>query len=123
MTDRMTPWWQRAAIHRIWPRSFQDSDGIGDLRGVERRLGHLTALGADALVAPVHARGLRLLLDHVLRYDRIDPVDGRRLLVALNFGGAEQALDTRGRPLLSTHGDYGNPRRLRPHEGLVIEAD
>ena len=29
----------------------------------------------------------------VLRYERHDPQDGRRLLVALNFGGAEQALE------------------------------
>jgi alpha-glucosidase len=57
----------------------------------------------------------------VLRYVRIDPTDGRRLLVALNFGGAEQALDAAGTPLLSTHGDFGNPHRLRPHEGLVID--
>src|SRR3954451_6790650 len=47
----------------------------------------------------------------VLRYVRVDPGDGRRLLVALNLGGAEQALDATGTPLLSTHGDFGNPRR------------
>ncbi|TDH62484.1 DUF3459 domain-containing protein [Dankookia rubra] len=57
----------------------------------------------------------------VLRYARIDPGDGRRLLVALNLGGAEQALDAAGTPLLSTHGDFGNPHRLRPYEGLVID--
>ncbi|WP_431271658.1 DUF3459 domain-containing protein [Dankookia sp. P2] len=57
----------------------------------------------------------------VLRYLRVDPVDGRRLLVALNFGAAEQALEAAGTPLLSTHGDFGNPQRLRPHEGLVID--
>ncbi len=59
----------------------------------------------------------------VLRYERQDPQDGRRLLVALNLGGTAQPLEARGTPLLSTQGDYGSPRRLRPHEGLVVELD
>ena len=34
-------------IYQIWPRSFQDSnhDGIGDLKGILRRLDHLQDLG------------------------------------------------------------------------------
>ena len=29
----MTPWWKKAVIYQIYPKSFQDSngDGIGDL--------------------------------------------------------------------------------------------
>jgi alpha-glucosidase len=44
-------WWQQAVLYRIYPRSFQDSDGdgIGDLRGIVRRMPHLVALGADAI--------------------------------------------------------------------------
>jgi alpha-glucosidase len=45
------PWWRDAVVYQVYPRSFQDSDGdgIGDLRGVARRLDDLTALGVDAL--------------------------------------------------------------------------
>lgn len=44
-------WWRGAVIYQIYPRSFQDSngDGIGDLPGITRRLGHVADLGADAI--------------------------------------------------------------------------
>ena len=36
-------WWQTGVIYQIYPRSFQDTngDGIGDLKGIERRLDYL----------------------------------------------------------------------------------
>jgi len=45
------PWWAHAVIYEIYPRSFQDTDGdgIGDLKGVTRRLDYLKALGVDAI--------------------------------------------------------------------------
>ena len=32
-------WWQAGVVYQIYPRSFQDTngDGIGDLKGIERR--------------------------------------------------------------------------------------
>ena len=46
-------WWRGAAIYQIYPRSFQDSngDGVGDLRGVLRRLPHIASLGVQAIWA------------------------------------------------------------------------
>lgn len=59
MTDRSTldlssrdpNWWRQAVVYQIYPRSFADADGdgLGDLRGITRRLTHLAALGVDAL--------------------------------------------------------------------------
>jgi alpha-glucosidase len=44
-------WYDHAVIYEIYPRSFQDSngDGIGDLRGIKRRLAYLRELGVDAI--------------------------------------------------------------------------
>ncbi len=44
-------WWQTGVIYQIYPRSFQDTngDGIGDLKGIERRLDYLASLGVDAI--------------------------------------------------------------------------
>ena len=44
-------WWLDGVIYQVYPRSFADSngDGIGDLRGIVRRLDHLAWLGVDAL--------------------------------------------------------------------------
>jgi hypothetical protein len=45
------PWWTHAVIYEIYPRSFQDTDGdgVGDLKGVTRRLDYLKELGVDAI--------------------------------------------------------------------------
>jgi oligo-1,6-glucosidase len=104
MTD--APWWKNAVVYQIYPRSFSDSDGdgVGDLRGILDRLGHLERLGVgavwlspvypspmddngydisdyqdidptfgtlvdfDALVAGLHARGIRLVMDLVVNH-------------------------------------------------------
>ncbi len=44
-------WWQREAIYEVYVRSFQDSDGdgVGDLRGLARRLEYLADLGVGAV--------------------------------------------------------------------------
>ncbi len=44
-------WWKRAVFYEIYPRSFKDSDGdgVGDLNGITSKLGHLAALGVDAI--------------------------------------------------------------------------
>ena len=49
-------WWQDSVIYQIYPRSFQDSngDGIGDIRGIIKRLDYLEELGIDAVwLSPV----------------------------------------------------------------------
>jgi alpha-glucosidase len=51
------PWWQRAVLYQIYPRSFADSndDGIGDLGGVAERLDYLEWLGAGGIwLNPIH---------------------------------------------------------------------
>jgi alpha-glucosidase len=53
----VTPWWRDAVVYQIYPRSFQDSDGdgVGDIRGITRRLDELAALGVDAIwLSPIY---------------------------------------------------------------------
>lgn len=56
------PWWHRAAVYQVYPRSFRDTDGdgTGDLRGVIAGLPYLAALGVDALwLSPFYPSPLR----------------------------------------------------------------
>jgi glycosidase len=72
-------WWRDAVVYQIYPRSFQDSDGdgIGDLRGIERRLGHLVDLGVDALwLSPIYPSPLADFGYDVSDYTAVDPVFG-----------------------------------------------
>ena len=49
-------WWKNAVIYQIYPRSFQDStgNGIGDLRGIIKRMDYLGRLGINAIwLSPV----------------------------------------------------------------------
>ncbi|QHT55040.1 alpha-glucosidase [Cellulomonas sp. H30R-01] len=100
------PWWTRAVVYQVYPRSFADSDGdgVGDLRGVLDHVDHLAALGVDvvwlspiypspqddngydisdyqdvdpsfgtladldALLAALHERGMRLVMDLVVNH-------------------------------------------------------
>ncbi|HEY0214879.1 MAG TPA: alpha-glucosidase, partial [Cellulomonas sp.] len=51
------PWWTRAVVYQIYPRSFADAggDGIGDLRGIIEHLDHLSALGIDVVwLSPIY---------------------------------------------------------------------
>lgn len=67
------PWWNEAVFYQIYPRSFADSngDGIGDLGGIEDKLGYLELLGIDALwLSPVMRSPMA---DH--GYDVSDPRD------------------------------------------------
>lgn len=51
-------WWKSAVFYQIYPKSFQDSngDGVGDLRGILRRLDYLQMLGVDGIwLCPVYA--------------------------------------------------------------------
>jgi hypothetical protein len=44
-------WWRHGIFYQVYPRSFQDSDGdgVGDLRGIVRRLPYVASLGVDAV--------------------------------------------------------------------------
>lgn len=76
-TDR--DWWRGAVIYQIYPRSFQDTnnDGIGDLRGITRRLPYVASLGVDAIwVSPFFKSPMDDFGYDVSDYRAVDPMFG-----------------------------------------------
>jgi alpha-glucosidase len=72
-------WWRGAVIYQIYPRSYQDSngDGVGDLRGIIRRLPHIASLGVDAIwVSPFFTSPMKDFGYDVTDYRDVDPLFG-----------------------------------------------
>ncbi|HLN54871.1 MAG TPA: alpha-amylase family glycosyl hydrolase [Bacteroidales bacterium] len=72
-------WWQTGIIYQVYPRSFQDSnnDGIGDLRGIIRRLDYLKWLGIKCIwLSPVYPSPMFDFGYDIRDYRDIDPIFG-----------------------------------------------
>ena len=94
-------WLEQAVVYQVYPRSFQDSDGdgIGDLAGIESRLEHVAALGADALwLSPVYpSPGADMGYD-IADFRDIDPLFGDlaafdRLVASAHGAGLRVLMD------------------------------
>ena len=77
------PWWTRAVVYQIYPRSFADSngDGIGDLAGIIGRLDHLRgrsgSLDVDAVwLSPTYPSPQADFGYDVADYTGVDPMFG-----------------------------------------------
>jgi alpha-glucosidase len=72
-------WWKRAVFYELYPRSFADSnnDGIGDMKGIESKMGYLHDLGVDAIwISPCFPSPQVDFGYDVSDYDNIDPMYG-----------------------------------------------
>jgi oligo-1,6-glucosidase len=95
------PWWTRAVVYQIYPRSFQDSDGdgIGDLGGILQRLDHLSDLGVDVLwLSPVYPSPQADNGYDISDYQGIDPLFGTlaqldELIAQLHRRGMKLVMD------------------------------
>jgi alpha-glucosidase len=50
-------WWKESVVYQVYPRSFMDSngDGIGDLKGITKKLDYLKELGIDVIwICPMY---------------------------------------------------------------------
>ncbi|WGW05920.1 alpha-glucosidase [Tropicibacter oceani] len=75
----MNEWWRDAIVYQIYPRSYQDDDGdgVGDLRGITRRLPHVADLGADCIwLSPIFQSPQKDMGYDVSDYTAIDPLFG-----------------------------------------------
>ncbi len=73
------PWWTRAVVYQIYPRSFADAngDGVGELAGIQEHLDHIAWLGADAIwLSPIFRSPMRDFGYDVSDYCDVDPIFG-----------------------------------------------
>jgi oligo-1,6-glucosidase len=95
------PWWTRAVVYQVYPRSFMDSDGdgIGDLGGVLARLDHLGDLGVDVLwLSPIYPSPQADNGYDISDYQDIDPLFGSlaqldQLIAELHARGMKLLMD------------------------------
>ncbi|MES2144690.1 MAG: alpha-amylase family glycosyl hydrolase [Pseudomonadota bacterium] len=75
----MQDWWRGSVTYQVYPRSFQDDDGngIGDLKGITRRLPHIASLGVDAIwLSPIFTSPQADMGYDISDYTDIDPLFG-----------------------------------------------
>ncbi|MEX2143812.1 MAG: alpha-amylase family glycosyl hydrolase [Anaerolineales bacterium] len=107
MTNRLQqPWWQKAVIYQIYPRSFMDAnaDGIGDLEGIIQTLDYLSegtqhSLGIDAVwISPFYPSPMADFGYDVADYCNVDALFGDlasfdRLVAACHQRGIKVIVD------------------------------
>ncbi|GAB7387633.1 alpha,alpha-phosphotrehalase [Bacillaceae bacterium] len=70
------PWWKKAVVYQIYPKSFKDTtgSGTGDLRGIIEKLDYLQELGVDVVwLTPIYESPQRDNGYDISDYYRIDP--------------------------------------------------
>ena len=101
MTAEQPPWWTRAVVYQVYPRSFADSDGdgIGDLGGVLQRMDHLADLGVDVVwLSPVYPSPQADNGYDISDYTDVDPLFGTlaqldQLIAGLHERGMKLVMD------------------------------
>jgi len=72
-------WWRGAVIYQVYPRSFYDSnaDGVGDLKGIIKKLDHIASLGVDGVwISPFFTSPMKDFGYDVSNYREVDPLFG-----------------------------------------------
>jgi alpha-glucosidase len=127
------PWWRRGVIYQVYPRSFFDSDGdgVGDLAGIAAKLGHLAALGVDAVwISPFYPSPMRDFGYDVTDHRAVDPLFGTledfdRLLAAAHALGIRVVLDFVPNHTSDLHPWFTESRASResPRRGWYVWRD
>jgi alpha-glucosidase len=116
-------WWQTGVIYQVYPRSFQDTngDGIGDLKGIERRLEYLARLGIDAIwISPIYPSPMADFGYDVADYCDVDVLFGTLgdfddLLTQAHARGIKVLLDFVPNHTSACHPWFAESRSSRDH--------
>jgi alpha-glucosidase len=126
-------WWQRGVVYQVYPRSLQDTDGdgLGDLRGIIDRLGHVRDLGVDAVwLSPIYPSPGHDIGYDVADHSAIDPLYGTmadfdELVATAHRSGLRVILDLVMNHTSDEHRWFAESRRSRtgPYADWYIWRD
>ena len=131
--DTDTGWWRGAVTYQIYPRSFLDStgDGMGDLRGITRKLDYVASLGVDAIwICPFFPSPMRDFGYDVSDYCEVDPrfgslADFDELVRRAHGLGLKVMIDQVWSHTSDEHAWFAESRRERggPRDDWYVWAD
>ena len=105
------PWWRRAVIYQIYPRSFADAsgDGEGDIAGMRDRLPYLEDLGVDGIwISPWYPSPMADGGYDVSDFTGIHPL----------FGSSKTPTRSSPRPTLPAFGSWSTSCRTTPPNSI-----
>jgi alpha-glucosidase len=74
-------WWRSAVLYQVYPRSFCDArgDGIGDIKGLIKRLTEIKSLGVDVIwICPFFKSPMEDFGYDIEDYCAVDPLFGQQ---------------------------------------------
>lgn len=123
-------WQEGAVIYQIYPRSFQDTngDGVGDLKGVIKRLDYLEGLGVSGIwLSPFYPSPMVDFGYDISDYCGVDPLFGtledfKALLEAAHARGIRVLVDLVANHTSDSHPWFKESRssRQNPHASWYI---
>ncbi|XP_061767194.1 amino acid transporter heavy chain SLC3A1 [Nerophis ophidion] len=132
LSPRCLSWWQVSPVYQVYPRSFRDSDGdgVGDLKGIQEKLGHFEYLNIKSVcIAPFYRSPMKDFGYDVEDYRAIDPVFGTMrdfedLLAEMQKLGLKLIMDFIPNHTSDKHRWFNLSRARDPHyEDYYVWAD
>ncbi|KAJ6666939.1 hypothetical protein lerEdw1_018941 [Lerista edwardsae] len=111
MSPKCLGWWQASPIYQIYPRSFKDtdSDGNGDLKGIQEKLDHIQYLNVKTIwITSFYKSALNDSGYGIEDFQEVDPMFGtmkdfEELVAAIHDKGLKVIMDLIPNHTSNTH--------------------